>query len=110
MSKARGVRRRQLERIALVIVPSAQINTVALLAALRHPHDVGEELAAFLELRGEKFDVAEMSNVVDRFGCHGCRSFVSFYQFCRTARANASTRLLAGIGTTSASASPALSP
>src|SRR5262249_25051602 len=81
----------------------------ALLATLRHSHDVDEELAAFLEFRGEKFNVAKMSNVVDRFGCHGCRSFVSFDQFCRTARANASTRLLAGIGTMSASASPALS-
>ena len=39
-----------------------------------------------------------MSDVVDRFGCHGFRSFVSLDQFCRSVRAKASTRLLAGIG------------
>ena len=104
-----GFRSCELERIALIVVPAAQIDAVAFLAALGHPHDVDEELAAFLKFWRQNFDMAKMGNVVDRFGWHGLHSFLSFDQFCRSARANASTRLLAGIGVISVSERPALS-
>ena len=78
MAKAGCLRGGELERIALIVVPAAQVDAVAFLAALRHPHHVDEELAALLEFRRQDFDMAEMGDVVDRFGCHGFRSFLSF--------------------------------
>src|SRR5262245_21845131 len=59
-----GFGRGQLEGVALIVVPAAKIDAVAFLAALGHSHHVDEELAAFLEFRGEEFDVGEMGDVV----------------------------------------------
>ncbi len=44
MAHAGSFRRGELERIALVVIPAAQENAVAFLAALGHAHDVDEEL------------------------------------------------------------------
>ena len=71
VAEAGGLGRGELERIALVVVPAAQIDAVALLAALRHAHHVDEEAAALLEFGREHFDMAEMGDVVDRFALHG---------------------------------------
>ncbi|MGX1292226.1 hypothetical protein AB7M75_002134 [Bradyrhizobium ottawaense] len=68
---ARGLRRRQLERIALVIVPAAQVNRLALLAADGHAHDVNEEFQALIGLGRQQLHMAEMSQIEDRFGLHG---------------------------------------
>ena len=65
---ARGLRGRQLQRMALVIVPAAQIDRVALAAALGHAHDVDEEVQALVRLRRQQLDVAEMGEIEDRFG------------------------------------------
>src|SRR5665647_1216306 len=70
MSHARGLRGGELERIALVVVPAAQVDAVAFLAALGHAHHVDEELSAFREFGGEDFDMAEMGDVANRFGLH----------------------------------------
>ena len=69
MRHAGGLRGGELERIALVVVPAAQIDAVALLAALGHAHHVDEELAALLEFRRQHFEMAEMGDVEVRFGC-----------------------------------------
>ena len=71
MRHAGGLRGGELERIALVVVPAAQIDAVALLAALGHAHHVDEELAALLEFRRQHFEMAEMGDVDVRFGLHG---------------------------------------
>ena len=74
MAETGGLRGRELERIALIVVPAAQVDAVAFFAALRHPHDVDEKLAALLEFRRQHFDMAEMSDVVDRFRLPWLRS------------------------------------
>ena len=59
-----------LSAIALVIVPAAQIDAVALRAALRHAHDIDEEFAALLEFRRQQFEMREMGNIEDGFAVH----------------------------------------
>ncbi len=49
MRHAVGFGGRQLERIALVIVISAQIDAVAFLAAHGHAHDIDEETRTLVE-------------------------------------------------------------
>ena len=53
-----------------IIVKGAQINAVALAAALDQTENSREEVEAGFGLVREKFDVAEMGDVVDRFGLH----------------------------------------
>jgi hypothetical protein len=55
----------------LVVVIGAQVDAVALAAALGEPEHVDEEVEARLGLVGEKLDMSEMGDVVDRFGGHG---------------------------------------
>src|SRR4029079_12652454 len=62
---------RQLERIALIVVPAAQIDAAVFFSALRHPHYVDEKSAAVLEFRRQQLDMAEVCNVADRFRLHG---------------------------------------
>ena len=64
-----GLRRRQLERIALVIVPAAQIDRLALAAADGHAHHVDKEFQALVRLRRQQFHVAEMGEIENRFRC-----------------------------------------
>ena len=71
MAETGRLRGRELERIALIVVPAAQIDAVAFFSALRHAHDVDEKLAAFLEFRRQHLEMAEVGNVVDRFRLHG---------------------------------------
>ena len=76
MAEARCVRARQLERVALVVVPGAQVDGVALPAALGHAEHVDEEAQAFFRLGGEQFQMAQMGHVHDRFIMHGVLSCV----------------------------------
>ncbi len=70
VAHAGGVRRGELEGVALVIVPAAEVDGVALAAALGHSHDIDEEAEQLLGLGCEQFEVAEMGHVHDRFVLH----------------------------------------
>ena len=63
MPHAGGLRRGQLERVVFVVVPAAQIDRVALTAALGHPHDVDEEVQALFGLGRQQFDVGEVREI-----------------------------------------------
>ena len=63
---ARRFRRRQLQRIALVIVPAAQIDRLALAAGHGHAHHVDEEFQALVGFWRQQLHVAEMGHVEDR--------------------------------------------
>ena len=65
-----GLGRRQLQRIALVIVPAAQIDRLALLAADGHAHDVDEEFQALVRFWRQHFHMAEMGEIEDRLWGH----------------------------------------
>ncbi len=67
---AGSLRGRQLERIALVIVPAAQVDRLALAAADGHAHHVDKELQALVGLRRQQFHVAEMGEIENRLGLH----------------------------------------
>ena len=56
-------RGRELEGMALVIVPGAQVDRIAFPAAFGHPHDVDEEAHALFGFRGEKLQVPQMGDV-----------------------------------------------
>jgi hypothetical protein len=74
VAHARHFRRRQLQRVMFVIVPSAQKDGVAAAAALGHPHDVDEEMEAFLRLRRQQLDVREVGEIKrSNCGFHGPR-------------------------------------
>jgi hypothetical protein len=49
--------------VVLVVVPAAEIDGVALAAALRQAHDVDEEIEALLRLRSQQLDVREVREV-----------------------------------------------
>src|SRR5579871_3295125 len=68
MARAGGFCSRQLQRVKLVIVIGAQVHAIAFAAALGQPEHPREEIEARLRLVGEQLDVAEMGDVVDRFG------------------------------------------
>ena len=57
----------ELERIALIVVPAAQVDGVALAAAFGHTHDVDEKTEALFRLGGEKFQMAQVGNIHDWF-------------------------------------------
>ena len=59
MAHARDVRRRELERVVLVVVPAAEIDGVALAAALGEAHDVDEEVEALFRLRSQQSHVRQ---------------------------------------------------
>jgi hypothetical protein len=75
MPEPRCPRWGELEGIALVVVPAAQIDAVALLAALGHAHDVDEEPAAVLEFRRQDLDMAEMGDVENGLRLHRRSAF-----------------------------------
>ena len=60
----------ELEGVALVIVPGAQVDRIAFPAAFGHPHDVDEEAQAFLRLGGEKLQMPQVGDVSDGFVLH----------------------------------------
>src|SRR5882672_3411119 len=70
MLHARGFRGRQLQRIALVVIPAAQVNRLALAAADRHAHHVDEEFQALIGFWSQQFHVAEMGEIENRLGVH----------------------------------------
>ena len=66
-----GVGRGQFERIALVVVPAAQINGIPGLAADRHAQNVAKEREAFVGFRRHELEMAEMRDVHDGLFLHG---------------------------------------
>src|SRR5882757_7920925 len=66
----------------LVIIEGAQINAVAFAATLDETENAREEVKTGLGLVGQHLDVAEMGNIVDRFGLHACSSAAA--RFCRS--------------------------
>src|SRR5690606_21095157 len=62
------LRRRQLERMELVVVEPAQIGDARPAKADRKPVDAGEEIEAFLEFVGQKLDMGQMRDVMARLG------------------------------------------
>ena len=74
---ARSVRCRQLERIALVVVPAAQIDRIGLAAADGHAHHVDKEFQALVGLRRQQFHVAEMGEIENRLRVHARPPFGS---------------------------------
>src|SRR5271166_277658 len=74
MPKGRRAGGRQLKRKLLVVVPGAQINRVALPAALGHAHDIDEEAQTFLRFWRQELEVAEMRHIHDRLSVHGLSS------------------------------------
>jgi hypothetical protein len=74
MADAGCFRGGELEAVALIIVPSAQEDAVAFLAALGHAQDVDEESAALLEFRGEQFEMGKMGDIEDRLAVHAFAS------------------------------------
>ena len=71
MAHARQLRLGEFQRVKFVIVPAAQIDRATLAAAFGEAEDVDEEMQAFLGLRGENLDVAEMGEFIGAFGAHG---------------------------------------
>src|SRR5918997_129767 len=65
MADTGGFRSRELQAVALVIVPAAQVGGIALPAALGHAEHVDEKSVALVELRREQFDMAEMGDIGD---------------------------------------------
>src|SRR6201989_3283351 len=63
---ARGLVRGELHRVALVVVPGAQVHRVALAAGLGHAEHLHEEPQALAHLGGEQLDVAEVRGAVQR--------------------------------------------
>ena len=53
----------ELQRVALVIVPGAQVDRVAFAAALGHAHDVDEEAQALFGLGRKHLQMAQMGDV-----------------------------------------------
>ncbi len=70
VADARQFRCRQLQRVALIIVIRAQIDRVALAAALRHAKNVDKKIPTGLQLGGQQLKMAQMGKVHDRFRCH----------------------------------------
>ena len=64
------LRSRQLERVALVVVPAAQVDGIALAAALGHAHHVDEEAQALVRLGRQQLEMAQMGEVKHRFFLH----------------------------------------
>jgi hypothetical protein len=58
MAEARHIRAGQLERVALVVVPGAQIDRLAAAPALGHPEHVDEEAQALLGFRSQNLQVS----------------------------------------------------
>ena len=63
VAHSRLFRRRELQGVALVIVPGAQVDRVAFPAAFGHPHDVHEEAHAFLGFRSEQLQVPQVGDI-----------------------------------------------
>ncbi|MNC96393.1 hypothetical protein D3C83_137540 [compost metagenome] len=63
MSEPGDLRRRELDRVELVIVPAAQVDRVAFPAAFGHAHDVDEEAEAVVRFGSEEFEMGEVSDV-----------------------------------------------
>ena len=79
--------RRQLETIALVIVPAAQIDRILRRARFPScPSTSTKNARLSLRLRRQEFEMAEMGDVHDRFVVHGASS-VSAHPRCRAFRA-----------------------
>jgi hypothetical protein len=74
MGHARRVGGGELERVELVVVPGAQVDGLALAAALGQAVDVDEEIEARLRLVGQQFQVAEVSHVEAGLMRHGSPS------------------------------------
>ena len=53
----------QLQRMKFIVVKSAQIDAVAVAAALGQTVDSGEEIQALVKLVCQQFDVSEMGNI-----------------------------------------------
>ena len=70
MADAGCLRCGELQAVALVIVPAAQIDRVALRAAYSHPEHVDEERAALLELGREQFHVPKVRDIEDGLWGH----------------------------------------
>src|SRR5579863_9064444 len=70
MAHAGSFRCRELERITLVVVPSAKVDGVALKAALGHAKHVDKKTQALIGLGREKFQVAQVGDIHHRFGMH----------------------------------------
>ena len=64
VAHAGGIRARELEGAALVIVPGAQVGAALIARALGEAVDAREEVEALLEAVRQDLDVAEMSRVV----------------------------------------------
>ena len=70
MADAGGFSRGELQRVKFVVVEGAQVNAVALAPALGKSEYAGEEIETGLRFIGEKLDVSQMGDVVDRLGLH----------------------------------------
>jgi hypothetical protein len=60
----------EFQRVALIIVPGAQVDRVAFSAAFGHSHDVGEEAQALLRLGRKHLQMAQVGDVSDGFVLH----------------------------------------
>ena len=56
--------------MALVIIPAAQVDGIALAAALGHPHHVDEKAQALIGPGRQKFKMAQMGHVHYGFSMH----------------------------------------
>jgi len=60
----------ELQSVALVIIPGAEIDRIAIPAAFGHPHDVDEEADTFFWFRSENLQVPQMGDIGNGFVLH----------------------------------------
>ena len=60
----------QLQAVALVVAPAAQVDRLAFPCLLLHPEDVGEEPKRALGLGGEQLGVADAGDLPERLRAH----------------------------------------
>jgi hypothetical protein len=62
-----GLGARQLQGVALIVVPAAQEDAVPGATAFRHAHDIDEEVEALLGPGRQQFEMPEVGDVEDGF-------------------------------------------
>ncbi len=68
MAEARKRGLGQLEAVALIVAPAAQVHRLVLARLDLHPEQLDEEAQALVRERREQLRVADVGEVVDRFG------------------------------------------
>lgn len=70
MTQSRLLSGCELQRMALIVIPGAQVDRVSFNPTLRHAQNVDKETETFLQLGRKYFYVSQMSHVHDRFTLH----------------------------------------